>query len=82
MLYKKYHRSYIKQFKKGMKLFWDVNLEEVVIREPFLYVSKNGGGSAIFIRTDHCAHVVLLCSGRFQGIPKLIGDGNVIQKIS
>lgn len=66
-----------------MKLFWDVNSEEVIIREPFLYTSNNGGGRAIFIRTDHCAHVVMLCSGRFQGIlPKLIGDGNVVQKIS
>lgn len=65
-----------------MKLFWDVDSEEVIIREPFLFTSKNGGDSAIFIRTDYCAHVVMLCSGRFQGIPKLIGDGNVVQKIS
>ena len=82
MLYKKYHRNCIRKFKIGTKLFWDVSSEEVITREPFFYVSKNGVGSAIFIRTDHCAHVIMSCSGRFQGIPKLIGDGNVVQKIS
>lgn len=82
MLYKKYHRNCLREFKVGTKLFWDMNSEEVIIREPFLYTSKSGGGNAIFIRTDHCAHVIMSCSGRFQGIPKLIGDGNVIQEIS
>lgn len=82
MLYKKYHRDCISKFKVGTKLFWDVNSEEVIIREPFFYVSKNGVGSAIFIRTNLCAHVIMSCSGRFQGIPKLIGAGNVVQKIS
>ena len=40
MLYKKYHRSYVKQFKKGTKIVYRGKNREMkfeVVREPFIY---------------------------------------------
>lgn len=41
MLYKKYHRNYIRQFKKGAKVTYKNNSQyevvEIVIKEPFIF---------------------------------------------
>lgn len=44
MLYKKYHRNYIRQFKKGAKIIYKNSLQyevvEIVIKEPFIVENK------------------------------------------
>ena len=35
MLYKKYHRNYVSQFKKGTKFRWNTENSEVVVIEPY-----------------------------------------------
>lgn len=36
MLYKKYHRNYISQFKKGAILMFDIGGGDKIISEPFI----------------------------------------------
>ena len=36
MLYKKYHRSYVRQFKKGAKFMWNRCAVETVMKEPYI----------------------------------------------
>ena len=67
MLYKKYHRNYVKQFKKGVK--FNIISVESVMKEPrydiinkIIYItgSKYGCWNLVFPdgRLDKCRHVI------------------------
>lgn len=51
MLYKKYHRSYIRQFKKGIKIIIGCEYGEV-IEEPSIDKDINTGICSIIFRID------------------------------
>lgn len=69
MLYKKYHRNYIRKFRKGVKFnFFNFKLVEVT-REPYSFEN------CIFIST-------MICSSKRDLSWKLIGNsGFILYKI-
>ena len=73
MLYKKYHRNFVRQFKKGIVFKWNRSLS-VVMKEPY-YDNKD-----IFV-TDKKYYSWILVS-RDGSINRDIKVENVVQEIS
>lgn len=59
MLYKKYHRNHVRQFKKGREVFYNSNTE-IIVKEPYFY----SGNSTIFFRTNQRIFVIMVCSSQ------------------
>ena len=81
MLYKKYHRNFVKQFKKGTKFVYRINytsslfndIVDVVVTSPYYLKSSQ----RILMRGSlECIRLINCCSGR------IVVRLNVIQEIS
>jgi len=52
MLYKKYHRNYISQFRKGTEFWFKAYYREKVVIEPYVYSGVCRSGSWVLIFLD------------------------------
>lgn len=77
MLYKKYHRDFIRQFKKGVKfVFNKEGILAEVIKEPYIYQNDSSSPQAILLEDKLYTWNLLIFNGR------IFKDLYVIQKIS
>lgn len=82
MLYKKYHRNYIRKFKKGIKICYKTysgEIKDTVRIEPFYNDIKN---KSIHITGSKYGWTLVYCNGRVDYKIKIEEHAHAIQEIS
>ena len=64
MLYKKYHRSYVSQFKKGIEFVYNGEKKYIVEKEPYIRQIEVYGRMAIYIEDKLYSWSLVLPAGR------------------
>lgn len=68
MLYKKYHRSYIRQFKKGTEFVYNGERRYIVEKEPYILQTDIYGQKTIHVDDKLYTWSLVLPAGRiFKG---------------